>query len=384
MIFTASVLYILCFKTSKSRTIAFTSTMFTFALHILMWIYNYNYLTIMLVLTIILLFLGEKEHDYLIAFFFGVLPLIKQSTGVILLVGFLVICLWEMFYEKKDKWLIVRKCVLAAIPMIAYFIYLLITDSFWDFWEYAVLGILTFTHRTTYISFAFSSPIWFVFALFPWIVFGCAICEFIKHGYDGQKVRCTIIGLACLSLAYPLCDAYHFCSAIIPLIPIFFMFVRCRRIGIFSAILCNAFALGVMILSIISGTAIFSDEYIASSINNYENVPITKSVEHGICRIDDYIKHMKLEGYEVFIADESAAAYMIPLDSYRKNWDMLLVGNIGLATCQTLLETDQPSVYLVARDDTVLSKQAYFELINFIRNNYTCIDEVLGFDVYRN
>lgn len=384
MICTALLLYKLCLGISGSQTIAFALTMFVFSLQLLIWVYSYNYLTVTLVLAVMLLFQGEKEHDYLAALIFGLFPLIKQSSGAILFLGFTAICLLELFREKKDRRIVFRKCVLAVSPLTVYLIYLLASESFSDFWEYAVLGVSTFTHRTTYISFALSNPAWFIFAMLPWLVYARVAYEFIKHGYDGKKARCAIAALACLSLAYPLCDVYHYCAAIVPLIPLFFMFVRPQKISKSSAFMCSAFAVAVMAASIVSATAIMSDVYTAGSINNYEGVPIKGSDEAGIREIDDYIIRMKSEGYEVYIADESAAAYMIPLDSYQKNWDMLLVGNIGVETCQTLLETDRPSIYLVAKDDAALSKQAHIELINFIRNSYTYIDEVLCFDVYRN
>lgn len=222
MLITASVFYRLCLITSKSKTLAFVSTSFLFALHYLMWIYNYNYLTVLIVPIVMNLFCRERENGRLIALIIGLLPLIKQNTGAILLVGFYIVCVIEIFVEKKKKKGVSINCLISIVPTFLYLFYLLLSGSFADFWEYAVLGIGQFTHRTSYFSLMFSNPLLFAFSLIPWFVYGRAIYDFIKNGYDGIKIKCFIISLATMSIAYPYVICIIFVRPSSPLFHCFF------------------------------------------------------------------------------------------------------------------------------------------------------------------
>jgi len=90
----------------------------------------------------------------------------------------------------------------------------------------------------------------------------------------------------------------------------------------------------------------------------------------------------KLEGVKVLIADDSAAAYMIPLGHYNKDFDMLLGGNLGSKTIEELLAQDEDTIFLVRRDERGMGIQNHFELIHVIKNTYTKIEEVQHFDAY--
>ena len=96
-----------------------------------------------------------------------------------------------------------------------------------------------------------------------------------------------------------------------------------------------------------------------------------------------YIEEKKEQGYMVRVADDSAIAYKIPLDDYEKNWDMLLVGNVGTNTVEDLLKSSEECVYLVNKNTENLGGQNHFEIIEFIKSNYVKVDEVMVFDVYK-
>ena len=381
MMVTVSTFYCLCVGISKNKTLAFVSTSFVFAMHFYLWMYNYNYLTILLVLLTMILFQKDLTNGKLIAFIFGLLPLIKQSTGAILLAGFYIICVIEIFIEKKTKKDICLNCLIAILPTLLYVLYLFLSGTFADFWEYAVLGIGQFSHRTSYFTLMFSNPFMFVIALIPWLLYGMAIYDFFKNGYDGKKIKCYIISLASMSIAYPLCDTYHFCSALIPAIPILFMTLKFTDIKRNSAIACNLIATFIIFFSVLN-SVVDSREYNLSYLKNYEGIPLANTMQDRICTVDEYITTKSKEGYKVYIADESAAAYTIPLDEYNKNWDMLLVGNLGLNSIEDMTATTEPCLYLVMHDESSLGMQAHYELINYIKENYNLVGEVLYFDVY--
>ena len=61
---------------------------------------------------------------------------------------------------------------------------------------------------------------------------------------------------------------------------------------------------------------------------------------------------------------------------------MLLIGNLGANTVHDLVSENENVIYLVTKDDATLGYQAHYELIKFIKENYTKVGEVAGLDAY--
>ena len=72
------------------------------------------------------------------------------------------------------------------------------------------------------------------------------------------------------------------------------------------------------------------------------------------------------------------------MDQYHKNWDLLLVGNVGNTTFEELTDIEGDHVILIRKDPSSMGYQAHFEWIERIRSEFTKVDEVLFFDVYKN
>jgi hypothetical protein len=123
-------------------------------------------------------------------------------------------------------------------------------------------------------------------------------------------------------------------------------------------------------------------DYMFSALPNYEYIVVRKDVENAIQTISDYMAEKEQEGYRVRVANDSAAAYRIPLNTYEKNWDMLLVGNVGTNSVSDLLESSEKCLYLVYKHNEVLGAQNHFEVIEYIENNYAKVGEILSFDIY--
>lgn len=85
----------------------------------------------------------------------------------------------------------------------------------------------------------------------------------------------------------------------------------------------------------------------------------------------------------MIIANDAAAAYMIPIDRYTKNFDMLLAGNLGMTTVEDLLSEHPDALFMVNHNDDALGYQAHFELISYIKDNFVKTGQVLNLDVYK-
>lgn len=383
-IFTFWIFYKLNKKTSKNDTISFVATMFLMCLCTLVWIYNYNNLSMMIILYLQYFMYTEKKSkkkDYIIAIVFGIFPFLKQNTGLFLMIAHFIICICDKFiYEENVKY-VIKRVFISGIPMIIYVTWLLVIGDFKYFFEYAVIGIRYFTHRESYIDFITISGLTFFFFLISLFMLIKCIVKMIKQKELRINHGILLTSIAWLSLTYPLCDINHFLISIMPLIPCFFMCTKIKELKLLEKAFCYTYTIIIAIFFFY--VRIPNDEHLICEINHYNNIPMIKTLNETIIEVDEYILEQEKNGYDVYIADDTSATYMIPLDRYRKNWDMLLLGNIGCTTVDDLLTNDENRIYLVFRNDKAIGYQGHFELISKIKNEYEKIDEVAHFDVYK-
>lgn len=265
--------------------------------------------------------------------------------------------------------------------MLCYIVYLLMSGTFADFWEYAVAGIGTFTHKTTPVDLIRTGPGNIVFFIMIIVSYFIIFKRMIKKTPDYFLISMTVFNVSWIIVAYPLCDASHLLCLLVPLMPTVLRCITCKQYKDWEKYACIAVSVAVCCTAIVPFAAI-GNEYTISNLNNLHGVVIEAGVDEKIETIGNYIKTKREEGVLVRIAADSSCVYTIPLDLYEKNWDMLLVGNLGYNDVESLLEEEQRTLYLVYKESLELNKQNHYELIDYIKNNYTKIEEVLNFDVY--
>lgn len=390
MVITFSILYRMCVQILEKSSYALMVTLTMFVVNYFSYIYSYNTLLLCLLLVILMLELKDKTWDgdwktnLLVGVISGYFPLIKQSIGIVLLFVGAIVCLYHIKKNLKRKRVYVVRMGISIVPCIMFLCYLIYTDSFWDFWDYAIVGIGYFSHRITFMEFMLSSVIQFIMGLFLIaVLFYLAYCFLLKRQRD--KIQC-VFGLYAISwlltVSYPLCDLQHLLLGIVPLAPLFFLYIKQNKV--LQDILLKVNVAVVTFVIVISAIVFSSwNNYVYSSLPNYEGILMSKSLEESIITVCSYIEDIEACGSNVYIANEYACIYRIPLDEYEKNWDLLLVGNIGSTTIEEMLDVPQNSIFLVLKDKYMLNRQAHFELIDYIKQNYDRIDEVLSYDVYQ-
>lgn len=381
----AILIFHLCGQLTRNKTVAFFATLFVMSAHFLTFIYNYNYLTALVILVILDLEIKESEStglNLVIGFLVGITILIKQNTGAFICIANFLICLRHCVKKPESKMVYVGRTIVSVVPFCMYAIYLWLCGAITDFYDYAIAGISTFTHRFTLLDFFVESSFFVPYALLIVIMYVMSIKKIIRKGTDFQ-ISALLFSIAWTSIIYPLADASHVLLVLFSVVPLFmacysFEYIKKKEI-VYASILCvsTMFFLLTMSLPI---TAKFH----LSDLNNYNGLIMEKETEDAIIIVDSYIEQKQKEGYKVRIADVSAAAYRIPLNEYEKNWDMLLVGNIGSATVEDLIQSDQPTLYLVMKDDSNYKLQDHYELIDYIKKHYSCVDQIAGFNVYAN
>lgn len=385
------LLYYVSKRIICNAALALTLTTFFAALASTLWMYNYNHLLLACVLALIQIEIvsceKQESPSLLLSAIYGVIyglaPLIKQSTGTFLILLNIVFCVFEIAKSQKIEKDIAIRILVSIIPSICYCIYLVVTNSFWDFLNYAVFGIKTFTHYSGWITYIFSSPIDFVVGIIPIIATAGSVYVIFKNkSRIGRKVHCNVLMIcwAAAMVAYPICDYVHAYVAAVPfLVPLLCCFPNLNTtrkenyICLFIAIVVAGCSIGLIVKDL--------PQFTQSELNHYEGLPISTEVEQQIQEVNTYILEKNHSGIEVIIADEDAAAYMIPMDKYYKDFNLLLAGNVGKKTEEDLLWRDDV-IYLVTNNNETLSNQAHTGLITYIKTNYSKVGEVMGFDAY--
>lgn len=345
--------------------------------------YHYNAVSLCCLLVIILLRYKKSltpSMGIVIGLLFGILPLIKQSTGLALLAVCWLDCavgIWRGHNKGYYRWC---GCV-SLIPGAVFAAWLWCSGRFTAFWDYAVLGISDFSHRITWTDFALSDPVSFllvavVVCLIGYVAFGIIRRKWL---FEKQGLFFVLSIVWLLSVTYPLADRGHYMVGVIPLLLVFFMFIDVPVITSAQRVLLYALSAFLAALTVLMALPL-DGAYPWSETRHYEGIPINPQLEERITQVDTYIQSSQ---YPVRIADAYACLYHIPLDTYYADWDMLLKGNLGTKTVEELLDLPADTLLLVPKDLESVNYQSHFALLNYIKEHYICVDEVLDFEVYQ-
>ena len=392
---TFSMLFNIGSLISGNRWLAFALTLLAFSASFLWWIYNYNYFILMMVLGIIGLeyFRCEKAENrtsYVlnagVGLLIGLIFLAKQSTGFVFLVINLILCLIERYRTKESPKVYVIRVASSFIPFGAYVLFLVFSNQFWVFYDYAFAGIGDFKHSISYLSYLLSSPFSFIIGVFPVATLFFFGISFWRDNLVVSKefgISVMLLALAGCAAAYPLCDNQHFPIAFVPFMLCFLCCkFKFRRKWIVTVSVLLLLLVSMVVAYIPALTYSAENGYVTCQLNHFENLPIRKGLEDEILLVDGFISEKAAQGITVYIADTNAAGYMIPLDRYNKDFDLLVRGNLGSQSIEDLLLDKYGSIILVRQDESVLNYQSHFELIHYIKDNFVLVDEVAGFGVY--
>ena len=122
-----------------------------------------------------------------------------------------------------------------------------------------------------------------------------------------------------------------------------------------------------------------------NELNHYYGVAISKKGINAINTIDQYILDNKKIKKDTYILDSSAVLYMIPIDTYYKNYNMLNKGNLGFNGEEKIIEEIQNNKnkeYLLLKDIYQKNWQTPTNIINYVKNNKNKIGEIGAFDIY--
>lgn len=296
---------------------------------------------------------------------------------------------------------IISVCILFAICLI-------LTKSFNDFINYAVLGIKTFNNYLGYENVLGSEhfyirliaaifPVYFVVSTVFLIILRI---DLIKNKVEVVKYKNIILKMICLKvmgdglliIIYPISDEQHFLIGIYVLIIEFLGIIGCllNKEKIKHCITTIEIIFICLLVYYLTGmTTINFETYIKSNkiteLKHYHFIPLYNQNEMPIKLLSDFIIKNEQKGYNVKIVDSMAAIFKIPIDSYDKNYDLPQIGNIGKDGEDGLIkeiENSHNTMYLILDDEYSQNWQALNKTINYIKENCEEKGKIAFYKVY--
>ena len=398
---------------NMKKEIAIIFTFFIGCLFKNIFCIDYNWATLLLVLLIIYneikqykkdnIFLkSDYKSDLFIGILAGLTITLKQTSGILICIALLGNKL--LFVKNKEEIKIYFKSFIyrligILIPVIIMLIYLIYNSAFNDFINYTIKGVSGFSNYISYRNLIKFDVVGILSVLVPISFIYCWHKSIIKEK-DKNIYFILVYGLAMFIIVFPISDKIHFLIGATPTIILILYelyniiqilynkFLNNKKTLIKQILNVTIFfmsayiILGLVIYAGINLNMYFKSKETFSELEHYSYISIDENLENQIEVVDNFILDSEKSAR---ILDATAAVYMIPIDRYNKNYDMLLKGNIGENGEEQLIEDIKKSEntqYLVLNVRYTQNWQTPLDVINYVRENRTKIGEIGVFDIY--
>ena len=413
-------IYLIIRELSSKKLLSYICAFFIGTLLIKKFLLDYNYLFLLISLVIAFLEIRDIKknenfnfnHNLCVGLLTGLAFLTKQTIGLLLI----IVVIFEVFiYMKKTGFdlkitkfikLIGVRIFGMMVPITIFLIYLGVNGAFNDFINYAIKGVKEFSNSIPYYRLLNSTDykIAIISRLFI-IVYGSLFITFILECVKNKKMKddlmniyiLAICSIPVIAIIYPISDDFHLIVAsVFALIIIAYLFIIVLKkidgfikIDMFYKKLLLIGMLVVIVLisfkNLIIERNINVKENVLVSFKHYEGIYVPKYLSNRISDVTDKVRLYSNSGRESIIIDAEAAIYDIVLNRYKKNYDMLLIGNIGEHGVEKIINEIKDShnvYYFVKNPQYALNWQLPEDIVDYIRNNLKYHETVSVFDVY--
>jgi membrane protein len=413
-------IYLIIRELSSKKLLSYICAFFIGTLLINKFLLDYNYLFLLIVLMIAFLEVRDLKknenfnfnHNLCVGLLTGLAFLTKQTIGLLLI----IVVIFEVFiYMKKIGFdlkftkfikLIGVRIFGMMIPITIFLIYLGVNGAFNDFINYAIKGVKEFSNNVPYYRlFDSNDKVVSIISRLFIIVYIPLFITFILECVKNKKMKdelmniyvLAICSIPVIAIIYPISDDFHlivasvFALTVVAYLLIFLLneIDKFVKIDVFYKKLLLIGLLFIIILISFKNAIIERNlnikENVLVSFKHYEGIYVPKYLSNRISDVTDKVRLYSNSGRESIIIDAEAAIYDIVLNKYKKNYDMLLIGNIGERGVEKIINEIKDShnvYYFVKNPQYALNWQLPEDIIDYIRNNLKYHETVSVFDVY--
>jgi len=345
-----------------------------FALLLFVALPNYSLFCVLL-LYLLMLMEDKKSNDYLIGVVLGLTFLTKQNIGVML-------CIPTLFTKDIKK--ILKRIIGFLIPNIIFVIYLLKSNTLFEFIDYCFLGLSSFAKENYVIKYQYLTIISII----------CLINKYRKN----KDIKIIYI-LFFQTLAYPIFDVYH---TFIPLVPTIGYFVNEIKIVKFKEEHINKFIKTLpkiffctfeifilinCIITIYNKKSTSNIELFPNEIDIFKYRALDIYVTKDLNIVSEYLKDHKEE--KVYIIDMDAYLYKLEAKLQLTKYDLLNDGNLGKNGAHKIIQdfeqicSKNKCIYLINEKKIFTDRvQTNDEIVKYVINNYNKTGNISIFSIY--
>lgn len=321
---------------------------------------TYNFFAFFLLVLVILL---EKEDksDYLIGVILGLTILSKHTVGGVVF----LLSLISTFNFSKIK----KRVIGSFIPLSIFLLYLIITNSFFNFIDLCVLGLFDFGSNNHYTS---------RFLLLLSIVM---IIVLIRNIIKNPKDKYNYYALSSFAFCIPLLDFHHFglflsifTLTIIDKIKLSGNYIRNMSFLLVTLVL---FMYALMIPDKFNNLTFMNKNHIKYYILNKEDKKHINKIVNKYIEYDNSI-----------MVDDNAIIYDLMADRKITYFDVLLTGNYGYNGTSKMInkisKMHNKYFFIDRKKYLILDSKEQFdaEIVKYVVDNCEKVDSVSAFDIY--
>lgn len=413
-------IYLIIRELSNNGLLSYICAFFIGTLLINKFLLDYNYLFLLIVLMIAFLEVRDLKknenfnfnHNLCVGLLTGLAFLTKQTIGLLLI----IVVIFEVFiYMKKTGFdlkitkfikLIGVRIFGMMVPITMFLIYLGVNGAFNDFINYAIKGVKEFSNSIPYYRlFDSNDKVVSIISRLFIIVYIPLFITFILECIKNKKMKdelmniyiLAICSIPVIAIIYPISDDFHLIVAsvfalIVVAYLLIFLLNEIDKFVKIDAFYKKLLLIGLLFIIILIS---FKNAIIERNLNikenvlvpfkHYEGIYVPKYLSNRISDVTDKVRSYSNSGRESIIIDAEAAIYDIVLNRYKKNYDMLLIGNIGENGVEKIINEIKDShnvYYFVKNPQYALNWQLPEDIVDYIRNNLKYHETVSVFDVY--
>lgn len=360
---------------------------------------NYNIMVLDLVLVGIYLLIKNKIKNMQLiqGIITGLIFFTKQNIGVYYGIAYFIYMIFDFKdnkYNIKDILKNISKYLLGGIGISLIFILeLIVNDKISGFINYAFLGMKEFSLEN--ITIDLNNFIFFV---------SISLINFFITIYLLKKAKLEYIETRNLKImlpfsiilamwTFPIFNKAHILLGIFVTIInlIYCIFIMFKDIIKENKIINIIMYILTTYLLVISGIKLFDWNNMIFNENYYfkYDEPYFGSVmnEEKYINIKNITSYIEKINKDIIILSERAGLYMIPLKESNGKFDLPLLGNLGKAEEEGLIEEirhlENTQILLYKEKDKITYQEAE-KAIDCVRNNWIKVDSIDEFDIYEN
>lgn len=381
-----------CLKIDKKNAFFLLIIFFALQYDLVISSANYNSFASMLLVFAVLVVINKEniKHYVLIeSILITLIFLTKQNIGVFYLIGLILYTI----LNKEELKNTIKIIGITGIFGILFVLILYFNNILEGFISYAILGIKEFDKENKFVD------LFMIFAIIVTTLNGLLLIYINSNDkFKKKEERKIINNIACfayplLGMTYPIFNISHIKFALsiqyVLLLYILYLLVKESKIEKNKIKKYIIFILEIFIIGYYSINSIIYTIKYFRKISNDEykyNKPYFGTIfkDETKEKIKDINEYMQSCDKEVVCITTDAGLYMIPLKQNNKEFDMLLLGNLGKngenGVIEKLKGFKGRKILLMNKEKN--SWQESDKIIEFVKNNFTKIGEIEDILIY--